>query len=174
MSAKTKVLLDWAATLALAFLLSMFVRTYVAEAMWIPSGSMEPTLKVGDRLFIEKITTKLNRIQRGNIVVFNPPPASGKEDIMIKRVIGLPGDTLYIKGGVVYVNGQPLMEPYQNEKPLEDFKSFTVPENSLFMMGDNRNNSFDSRYWGVVPLDQVIGKALATYYPLKDAQMLNK
>lgn len=169
MPTETKKILDWVLTLVLAVLLSLAIRTYVAEARWIPSTSMLPTLKIGDRLIIEKVSFKFNGISRGDIVVFHAPPASRMDEVMIKRVIGLPGDTVSIKKGIVYINGSPLEEPYELEKPRDDFKPFTVPEGSIFVMGDNRNNSFDSRFWGVVPTDLIIGKALARFYPLGNA-----
>ncbi|OPX83756.1 MAG: Signal peptidase I T [Pelotomaculum sp. PtaB.Bin104] len=155
-------------TVMMAVLLSLVIRTFVAEARWIPSTSMLPTLKVGDRLLIEKVSLRVSGVDRGNIVVFKAPPASRLDEVMIKRVVGLPGDTVSIKRGIVYVNGNPLEEPYELEKPREDFKLFTVPENSIFVMGDNRNNSYDSRFWGVVPMELVIGKALFCYYPWRD------
>lgn len=173
MPTKKKIVLDWIATLVLAVLLSLVIRTYVAEARWIPSTSMLPTLKIGDRLIIDKVSFKLNGIKRGDIVVFHAPPASRLDEVMIKRVIGLPGETVSIKNGTVYINGTPLDEPYELEKPREDFKPFTVPDNSLFVMGDNRNNSFDSRFWGVVPTDLVIGKAMVRFYPLENVKMFN-
>lgn len=167
-----KKVMDWLLTLVLAVLLSLAIRTYVAEARWIPSVSMLPTLRIGDHLIIEKISYKFGDIDRGDIVVFEAPPASHLEEVMIKRVIALPGETVSIKNGVVYINGIPLEEPYELEKPREDFKPVTVPENSIFVMGDNRNNSFDSRFWGVLEKDLVIGKAFARFYPLGSTSML--
>lgn len=166
-----KKIFDWVITLVLAVLLSLGVRTYIAEARWIPSPSMLPTLQIGDRLLIEKVSLKLNGISRGDIIVFDAPTASKLEQVMIKRVIGLPGDTVSIKNSVVYINGTPLEEPYELEKPKDDFKPYKIPENSVFVMGDNRNNSFDSRYWGEVPLNHVIGKALVRFYPLNTAML---
>lgn len=166
-----KKIFDWIITIALAVLLSLGVRTYIAEARWIPSPSMLPTLQIGDRLLIEKVTLKLNGISRGDIIVFEAPQASKLEQVMIKRVIGLPGDTVSIRNSVVYINGTPLEEPYELEKPKDDFKPYKIPENSVFVMGDNRNNSFDSRYWGEVPVDHVIGKALVRFYPLNTAML---
>lgn len=172
MALNFKKIMDWLLTIVLAVLLSLAIRTYVAEARWIPSESMLPTLRIGDHLIIEKISYKLGAIDRGDIVVFKAPPASHLEEVMIKRVIALPGETVSIKDGVVYINGIPLEEPYELEKPREDFKPVTVPENSIFVMEDNRNNSFDSRFWGVLEKDMVIGKAFARYYPLGSASML--
>jgi signal peptidase I len=164
-----KIIKDWAFTLVFALLLALGIRTFVAEARWIPSESMLPTLNIGDRLIIEKVSFHFNGFKRGDIIVFNAPPASKLDEVMIKRVIGLPGDTVAIKNGLVYINDQPLDEPYELEKPRGNYKTFTVPENSLFVMGDNRNNSFDSRFWGVVPQELIIGKAMAKFYPLSDA-----
>jgi len=169
----TKKITEWIFTLVLAVLLSLAIRTYVAEARWIPSTSMLPTLKVGDHILIEKVSLKINGINRGDIVVFQAPPASRLDEVMIKRVIGLPGDIVSINKGTVYTNGIALEEPYELERPRNDFKPFTVPQGSLFVMGDNRNNSFDSRYWGVVPEDLVIGKAMARFYPIDTATIFS-
>jgi len=133
---------------------------------------MVPTLQVGDRLLIEKVSHKIKGFSRGDIVVFKAPSRSGLKEDLIKRVIGLPGDTILIKSGLVYVNNSALQEPYIAEKPLQDFGPFTVEKNSLFVMGDNRNNSFDSRYWGTVPYNLVIGKAWVRYYPLNRIGLL--
>lgn len=167
---KTGKILDWILTLAVALLISLTARVYIAEGRWISSASMLPTLEVGDRLVIEKVSPRLKGVSRGDIVVFKTPPAAGLKEDMIKRAIGLPGDTVSITKGIVYVNGTPLDEPYEREKPHKDFGPFTVPENSIFVMGDNRNNSYDSRYWGVVPADSVVGRALVLYYPLGKAR----
>ncbi|MDD4238021.1 MAG: signal peptidase I [Desulfotomaculaceae bacterium] len=169
MKVETKNILDWIYTLVFAVLLALGIRTYVAEARWIPSESMLPTLKIGDRLIIDKVSFHFSGISRGDMIVFEPPPASKLTDVLIKRVIGLPGDTVAVKNGFVYINGQPLEEPYELEKPRGDYKAITVPEDSLFVMGDNRNNSFDSRYWGVVPDELIIGKAVARFYPFSNA-----
>jgi signal peptidase I len=174
MKAETKNILSWIYTLVFAIVFALVIRTYVAEARWIPSESMLPTLKIGDRLIIDKVSFHISGIKRGDIIVFKAPPASKLDEVMIKRVIGLPGDTIAINNGLVYINGQPMNEPYELEKPRGDYKAFTVPENSLFMMGDNRNNSFDSRFWGVVPEELIIGKAVARFYPFSSATFFSK
>jgi signal peptidase I len=130
---------------------------------------MEPTLKVGDRLYIEKLTEE---VKRGDIIVFKSTPESNLNEDLIKRVIGLPGETVEVKDGIVYIDGQPLDEPYEAEKPDKDFAPLKVPEGQLFVMGDNRNNSFDSRGWGTLPKENVIGKAIIKYYPLNDAGLI--
>lgn len=164
-----KNMIDWGVTLVFAVLLALGIRTFVAEARWIPSESMLPTLQIGDRLIVDKVSFHFSGINRGDLIVFEPPSASKLEDVLIKRVIGLPGETVAIKNGIVFINAQPLDEPYELEKPRVDYKGITVPENSVFVMGDNRNNSFDSRFWGVVPEELIIGKAVARFYPFSNA-----
>lgn len=171
MNATTKKQIwEWTRLLTLVLVLSFTFRHFIAEARYIPSESMEPTLKVGDRLYIEKLS---DTIERGDIVVFKSTPESHLDEDMIKRVIGLPGETVEIKDGIVYVNDQPLDEPYESEKPQKDFAPVTVPEGKLFVMGDNRNNSFDSRAWGMLPRENVIGKAVVKYYPFNEASLIH-
>ncbi len=167
-------------TIGLSAILAIGIRTFVAEARYIPSGSMLPTLEINDRLIIDKLSYHFRDPQRGDIVVFSPTPALRKEnfkDAFIKRVIGLPGDTVEIKEGTVYVNNQPLTEPYIQEGAEYDChpdksKDYnpacgpvTVPQNQYLVLGDNRNNSYDSRYWGFVPRENIIGQAVVRFYP---------
>lgn len=173
MKSKTiRIIFEYLQTVVIAVVLALVVHTYIAEARWIPSESMLPTLKVGDRLMTEKFDFKLTGINRGDIVTFNPPPAVHENEVLIKRVIGLPGETVAVKNGTVYINGEPVIEPYIKEKPKSDFKEYTVPADCLFVMGDNRNNSYDSRFWGPLPVKNVIGRALFKYYPLNDLGLL--
>lgn len=172
------VFFEYAKIIVFALVISLLVRSYVAEARFIPSESMLPTLKIGDRLIIDKISFEIkgiNDIQRGDIVVFHPPAVvKTKDDIpLIKRVIGLPGETVSIKNGTVFINGESINEPYILEKPLTDFKPYVIPDNMIFLMGDNRNNSNDSRYWGPLPVQNIIGKAEFRYYPFSDIGTLN-
>ncbi|NBD32641.1 MAG: signal peptidase I [Cyanobacteria bacterium] len=156
-------------TLALSAVLAFGVRTFVAEARYIPSTSMLPTLKINDRLLIEKIGYRFTAPERGDIVVFSPTEAlkeQGYDDAFIKRVIGLPEETIQVKGGVVTVNGQPLMENYVADEPDYDFGPVTVPEGHYLVLGDNRNNSYDSHYWGFLPRENIIGRAAVRFWPL--------
>jgi len=156
-------------TLALSAVLAFGVRTFVAEARYIPSTSMLPTLKINDRLLIEKIGYRFTSPERGDIVVFSPTEAlkeQGYDDAFIKRVIGLPEETIQVKGGVVTVNGQPLMENYVADEPDYDFGPVTVPEGHYLVLGDNRNNSYDSHYWGFLPRENIIGRAAVRFWPL--------
>ena len=164
---------DWTKTILAAVILSLLLRIFVVEARWIPSESMLPTFLVGDRLLIEKITVKTGGFQYGDIVVFDPPAASGMREPLIKRIIGLPGDVILIRTGVVYVNGQPRQEAYILEKEQQNFGPYTVPEQSLFVMGDNGNNSYDSRFWGSVPQTLIIGKAFLKFYPVSQIGLIN-
>ncbi len=156
-------------TIGLSVVLAMGIRTFVAEARYIPSGSMEPTLEINDRLVIEKISYHFNPPVRGDIVVFWPPEslfANGKRrDAFIKRVIGLPGDTVEITGGTVFVNGDPLDENYIKAEPDYIWGPETVPSDQYLVLGDNRNSSYDSHAWGFVPRENIIGRAVVRFWP---------
>lgn len=156
-------------TLGLSIILALGIRTFVAEARYIPSGSMEPTLEINDRLVVEKVSYRFNPPERGDIVVFWPPDELFEEgerrDAYIKRVIGLPGDTVEVTDGVVYVNDEPLDEDYTKEPPAYLWGPETVPEDSYLVLGDNRNSSYDSHSWGFVPAENIIGKAVVRFWP---------
>jgi signal peptidase I len=156
-------------TIALSGILAFGIRSFVAEARYIPSGSMLPTLQINDRLIVDKISYDFRNPKRGDIVVFSPTDTLKKQnfkDAFIKRVIGLPGETVEVKDGLVYVNGQPLQEKYVEDQPNYRFGPFTVPPNEYLVLGDNRNNSYDSHYWGSVPRQNIIGRAVVRFWPL--------
>ncbi|MDJ0531374.1 MAG: signal peptidase I [Xenococcaceae cyanobacterium MO_207.B15] len=156
-------------TLATAFVLAIGIRTLVAEARYIPSSSMEPTLEINDRLIIEKISYRFKAPQRGDVVVFSPTDKLREQnfkDAFIKRVIGLPGETVEVKGGTVYVNGKALREKYIDEAPEYTYGPETVPPDQYLVLGDNRNNSYDSHYWGFVPRENLIGRAIVRFWPI--------
>jgi len=162
-----RFLLELVEIIVIAFALSWLLRTFVVEARVIPTGSMLPTIQLYDRVVVDKFFFKnFGEIQRGDIIVFHPPETAHATEDFIKRVIGLPGDTIEIRDHTTYVNGEPLVEPYLNERPRENYGPVVVPENSLFVMGDNRNNSADSREWGFLPIENVSGRALFRYWPL--------
>ncbi|MGL5082580.1 MAG: signal peptidase I [Microcoleaceae cyanobacterium] len=167
-------------TVGLSIVLALGIRTFVAEARYIPSGSMEPTLEVNDRLIIDKLGYRFKEPNRGDIVVFSPPDQlkSQYKDAFIKRIIGLPGDTVEVKGGTVYVNGEALPEDYIAELPHEDWPPAgienVVPADSYLVMGDNRNNSYDSRKWGYVPRENIIGRAILRFWPINRMQGLDQ
>lgn len=165
---------DWVLPLLVAIALALVIKSYVAEARLIPSSSMEPTLQIGDRVIVEKLFFKPSELRRGDVIVFWAPAGVSHGDPLIKRVIGLPGDRVEVHDGTVYVNGQPLQEPYIKEKPNADFEPpVLVPQGDLFMMGDNRNSSFDSRSWGYASFSGVIGKAGWIYWPLSRFGKIN-
>jgi signal peptidase I len=164
-------LLELPVILLISFVLVFgFVRPVVASPFYVGSGSMVPTLKVWDRVLINKLAYDLEEPQRGDIVLLEDP--AGGEDPLIKRVVGLPGDTLEIRNGALFVNGEPTNEPYLHRKPCVrgmpktcSFGPVRVPENLYFVMGDNRANSGDSRFFGPVPEKDLIGEALFRFWP---------
>lgn len=151
----------------IAFALSWVLRTYVIEARKIPTGSMLPTIQLDDRVIVDKFFFKrFDHFSVGDIVVFHAPPSAHTTDDYIKRIVGLPGDTIEIRNRITYINGQPLYEPYLLEKPNNDFDPVIIPEDSVFVMGDNRNNSADSREWGPLPIENITGRTLFRYWPI--------
>lgn len=155
-------------TLGTAAILAFGIRAFVAEARYIPSSSMEPTLQINDRLIIEKISYRFHSPERGDVVVFSPTAKLKEQnfkDAFIKRVIGLPGETVEVKGGKVYINGQALREKYIEQVPEYQYGPVVVPEGQYLVLGDNRNNSYDSHYWGFVPKDNLIGRAMVRFWP---------
>jgi signal peptidase I len=144
---------------------------YVSARIRVESISMQPTLYEGNFVLVNRVAYRLGEAHRGDVIVFRYPLDPDKEPY-IKRVIGLPGDEVRIEGGNVYVNGIAQSETYIKAHPSYA-GSWDVPENSLFVLGDNRNNSSDSHSWGFVPLDNVIGKAEFVYWPPERWQILN-
>lgn len=175
-----KAILEIPVILLISFALVFgFVRPVVAAPFYIGSASMEPALHgckgcTNDRILINKFVYRFTEPARGDIVLFEDQ--DGGPDPLIKRIIGLPGDTVEIRRGEVSVNGEPLKEPYVRNDPCKrarpktcSFGPVTVPKNHYFMMGDNRTNSVDSRFFGPVPEDDVIGEALIRFWPLSRA-----
>jgi len=152
-----------------AALLSLFIITFVVQAFYIPSGSMEPTLQVDDRILVSKFSYRLGAIERGDVIVFHYPLNPGKD--FVKRVVALGGETVELRDGVVLINGNPITELYPTALAGGDractssYGPQTIPEGQLFVLGDNRCNSEDSRFFGFVPVQNVVGKALFIYWP---------
>jgi signal peptidase I len=187
---RKSTLREYFESIVIAVILALFVRTFVVQAFKIPTGSMENNLLIGDHLLVNKFAMgptatslehallPVQNITRGDILVFKYPVEPDRD--FIKRVIGLPGETLELREKKVYINGKPLDEPYvhflqppslggelsevTSSDVRERYGPVTVPANQYFMMGDNRDNSQDSRYWGFMPRENVKGKALVIYW----------
>ncbi len=164
---KSGGLLEFLVILLVSFALVFgFVRPFVVEAFRIPSESMVPTLEIGDRLFVNKFIYRFTDPERGDVVVFKS--VEGGEEELIKRVVAVPGDTVEVRDGVLYVNGEPQVDPYVNREFLDRsyYGPKTVPEGHVFAMGDNRANSRDSRFFGPVPYENIEGEAFLLFWPL--------
>jgi signal peptidase I len=195
---RKSTLREYFESIVIAVILALFIRTFVVQAFKIPTGSMENNLLIGDHLLVnkfvfaptasavERAVLPVANIGRGEVVVFKYPEEPERD--FIKRVIGLPGETLEVREKKVYINGSPLDEPYvhflqppsttHGESPLHEVTSYdvrerygpvTVPDDQYFVMGDNRDNSQDSRYWGFMPRDYVKGRALVIYLSLDNS-----
>jgi len=166
---------EWGIVVAVAVAAAVLLRLFVVQTFYIPSGSMSPTLQVGDRIVVFKLAYDFHAVQRGDIVVFDAPPKVASscdttDKVLVKRVIGLPGETISDRGGVVYIDGRPLHETYL---PAHDPATYTGPfhryhlgPNQYFVMGDNRTESCDSRLWGPVNRSEIIGKVEMRIWPL--------
>ena len=162
------------AVIAIALIVTALLRTFVMDNYEIPTGSMEPTIEINDRVFAEKISYRFALPKQGDIVTFNDPSVPGR--VLIKRCIAVGGQTVDLVDGKVVVDGVTLDEPYTYGKPSYpldpqmDGVSFTypytVPAGTVWVMGDNRTNSLDSRYFGPIPQDELVGKALIRFWPL--------
>lgn len=158
--------------MAVAIVVAIVLRTFVLQTYYVPSQSMEPTIMVGDRIVVDKLSYHLHAIHRGDIIVFARPPAEdcGGPPVpdLVKRVIGLPGERISSRGNTVLINGKPLAEPWlpKNDPLGKPITPQTVPPNDYFVMGDNRAQSCDSRYWGPVPRSLIVGKVVAIFWPL--------
>ena len=172
---------EWVVIIAAALIVAFLVKTFLIQAFYIPSASMEPQLRNGDRIFVNKLSYRLHEIHRGDIVVFARPACAvpdPKIKDLVKRVIGLPGERVEGKNGGVYVNGRRLREDYLPDgQTTTDFAEVTVPAGRLWMMGDNRENSTDSRVLCAngptfIAEDAVVGRAFIKVFPINDVQVL--
>ena len=188
-SSTKAIIREWAESIIIALLLALFIRTFFVQAFKIPSGSMRPTLIEGDRLMVNKLRygaqipfTKVRlpgftHPHRGDIIVFRYPEDPKRD--FIKRLIGLPGDMVKIEEGTIYINGEP-----QNNVPFRNVYYYNrgeygqeaqlvkVPENAYYVLGDNSESSHDSRFWGFVPEENIVGRAEIIYWPLNRIRVL--
>jgi signal peptidase I len=172
-----------------ALVVAIVIKTFLFQAFYIPSSSMEDTLEVNDRVMVNKLAYRIGDLRRGDVVVFDDPRGSDDGDggiigsllrnvaesiglstprsEFIKRVVGLPGESVEVRDGVVYVDGEPIDEPYRRQdwSRRDDFGPTTVPDDSVFVMGDNRDSSQDSRSFGAIPVDSIVGRAFVTLWP---------
>ncbi len=173
--------IEWAVILMAVLLCTVLLRTYVIQSFYIPSPSMVPTLQVGDRIMVNKLSYDFHGVHRGDIVVFRRPPLELQNfPDLVKRVVGLPGETISTKNGHVYIDGKLLNEPwlppgpssYTGALPDDQHPQFnmpgpvTIPAGEYFVMGDNRTDSEDSRYFGPIPKSLIVGRAMAVVWPL--------
>lgn len=195
---------EFAKILLLSIFLALGIRHFVAEARFIPSGSMLPTLEIDDRLIVEKMTYRFRDPERGDVVVFHPTDCAVKgqlsfnrnavsalensddpvaervrqierarRDAFIKRIVGLPGETVEVRDTHVYINGKKLVETYIDEAPNYTLQPTVVPEDSYLVLGDNRNNSYDGHMWGFLPREDFIGRASVRIWPFDRLGSLN-
>ncbi|MDD2401644.1 MAG: signal peptidase I [Clostridia bacterium] len=157
---------EWIGIILLAIFLVVIIRTFILDNRIVPTPSMVPTIQPGDRLFVEKITHRFKELERGEVIVFVSPEQSNMKEDFIKRLIGLPGDIIEIKDSTLFVNGEPLDEPYLAEPMQYSLTERKVPEGKFFALGDNRNRSYDSHEWGFAEITSIKGKALYTYWPI--------
>lgn len=173
--------------IVVALVVAIVIKTFFFQAFYIPSGSMIPTLEINDRVLVNKLSYRFGAIERGDILVFDSPEAievdrsfparvirsigeatglTSPDTVLIKRVIALPGETVMVQENQVYVNGNPIAEPYLPDGTnMRDFDEVTVPADHVFMMGDNRNQSRDSRVFGAIPREDIVGRAFVTVWP---------
>ena len=152
--------------IVIAVVMAIVLKAFIVEMYWVPSESMVPTIMVKDHVVVTKFNYWLREPERGEIVVFESPVEKNKN--LIKRLIGVPGDTIEFKDNVLYINGEQVQEDYLSDEVFTaDYGPIIVPEEMYFMCGDNRQRSYDSRSWGFVSKEQIIGKGVAIYWPIK-------
>ena len=166
---------EWVAIIAGALLVALVVKTFLVQAFYIPSESMFPTLTGNDRVLVNKLSYDLHDVNRGDLVVFERPPnePDGAIKDLIKRVVGLEGETIEERDGRIYIDGEALPEPYL-EPGIEssNLPKTVIPEDHVFVMGDNRGASRDSRYFGAIHTDLIVGRAFVKVWPVLDLELL--
>lgn len=162
-------LIEWGAIVVVAVIAALLLRTYVIQPYYIPSGSMEPTLMIGDKVLVNKLAYDFHSVHRGDVIVFRKPPGDYTPNIkdLIKRVIGLPNETISAAGGNVYIDGRELREPWLPKGDYTaNFGPVHIPPGEYFVMGDNRTNSADSRVIGPISGKLIVGRAFLIVWPI--------
>lgn len=169
--------IEWTKTILTAVVIALILRATVVQSNVIPTSSMSPTIEPKDRVFTNRFIYHFRKPERGEIIVFRPPNTAmemcGTNEPFLKRVVGLPGDTIGVHNGSVYINGSVYDEPYLPSTLHYEMPNLKVPDKTIFAMGDNRNNSCDSHYWGPLPIKNVQGKAFVRFWPPKRAGALH-
>lgn len=164
-----KVVWETVQTIVIALVLAILIKSFVVDSFLVQGHSMEPTLRNGERLLVNKFLYRFKVPELGDIVVFEYPKDPERD--FIKRVIGREGDTIEITDGYVYVNGNLLEESYLVNRGRDNFGPVLVPSGQLFVLGDNRTNSDDSRYFGFVPAENLVGQAMVVYWPISNLRV---
>jgi signal peptidase I len=182
-----RTIIEWTILIGSALLIAILIKTFLFQAFYIPSESMKPTLNVGDRVLVNKVSYRLHDVNRGDIVVFETPPkakdANGEIKDLVKRVIALPGETFSTHGGGVYINGRPLKEPYLQQgvqtcapntgaSACGDVAETKIPAGDILVLGDNRPASKDSRFFGPIKESSIVGRVFVRIWPLNDLGFL--
>ena len=168
-------LVEWIAIIVGALAVALIVKTFLIQAFFIPSLSMHPTLDEGDRVLVNKLSYKMHDVNRGDLVVFERPKGQPESEIkdLIKRVIALPGETIESREGTVYIDGKQLEEDYLVEGvTTEHLPRQTIPAGHVFVMGDNRSDSADSRVFGAIDEDTIVGRAFVRVWPVSQLSLL--
>lgn len=166
---RQRQIVEWIVLIAAALAIALVIKTFLFQAFYIPSTSMVPTLKVGDRVLVNKLSYHLHDVHRGDIVVFGAPPGTETAQIkdLVKRVVGLPGDSIEGRSdGHIYINGRMLNEPYLHGVPSKTFGPVQIPANSYFVLGDNRQASKDSTVFGPISRSKIVGRVFVRIWPL--------
>jgi len=181
-----RTIIEWTILIGSALLIAILIKTFIFQAFYIPSESMKPTLNVGDRVLVNKVSYHLHDVNRGDIVVFETPPkakdANGEIKDLVKRVIALPGETFSTHDGGVFINGRPLKEPYLQKgvqtcapnsgSVCGDIDATKIPANDILVLGDNRTASKDSRFFGPIKESSIVGRVFVRIWPLNDLGFL--
>jgi signal peptidase I len=166
---------EWLVLIAASLAVALVVQSLLLQSFYIPSESMVPTLQTNDRVLVNKLAYKLDDVDRGDIIVFKAPPGSAMPEVkhLIKRVVGLPGETIAGRNGSILINGNPLDEPYlPPDVRSRDFPPEKISSEEIYVLGDNRQNSRDSTFFHAIDQDQIIGRAFVKIWPLNDLRLL--